>query len=101
MQPYLISLATGLLVGAIYGALNVRSPAPPVIALVGLFGILIGEQVVPLVKRVAASQPVTMNWLQRQCAPHVLGRLPVGAEAGPAGGGASPAPTIVSDRGLP
>mgnify|MGYP000632601126 CR=1 FL=1 len=44
MKLYLISLAVGLLVGVIYGVLNVRSPAPPVIALVGLLGILIGEQ---------------------------------------------------------
>ncbi|SMD13774.1 DUF1427 family protein [Rhizobium sp. RU36D] len=50
MKLYLISLAAGLLVGVIYGVLNVRSPAPPVIALVGLLGILIGEQIVPLAK---------------------------------------------------
>ena len=81
MKPYVISLAAGLLVGAIYGMVNVRSPAPPVIALVGLLGMLVGEQIVPLIKRVASSQPVTVGWLQRQCAPHVLGRLPVGVSA--------------------
>jgi XapX domain-containing protein len=47
---YLISLAAGLLVGAIYGLLGVRSPAPPVIALIGLLGMLIGEQAVPAAK---------------------------------------------------
>jgi XapX domain-containing protein len=52
MKPYLISLGAGLLVGVIYNLLNVRSPAPPAIALVGLLGILLGEQVVPLVKHV-------------------------------------------------
>ncbi|OYY76415.1 MAG: hypothetical protein B7Y43_15370 [Sphingomonas sp. 28-62-20] len=46
MKPYLLSLGAGLLVGALYALLNVRSPAPPVIALLGLLGILIGEQVV-------------------------------------------------------
>jgi len=45
-QPYVLSLIVGLGVGAIYGGLNVKSPAPPVIALVGLFGILLGETVV-------------------------------------------------------
>ena len=35
--------------------LNVRSPAPPVIALVGLLGILIGEQLPPLAKRLAGA----------------------------------------------
>jgi len=29
MKPYLLSLGAGLLVGAIYGLLNVRSPTPP------------------------------------------------------------------------
>ena len=48
MKPYLISLAVGLLVGLIYSLLGVRSPAPPAIALVGLLGILVGEQVIPL-----------------------------------------------------
>jgi XapX domain-containing protein len=38
MKAYLIALAVGLLVSAIYGLLNVRSPAPPVIALIGLPG---------------------------------------------------------------
>ncbi|HWA46783.1 MAG TPA: DUF1427 family protein [Dongiaceae bacterium] len=48
MKPYLLSLGAGLLIGLIYSLLHVRSPAPPVIALVGLLGILAGEQIVPL-----------------------------------------------------
>jgi XapX domain-containing protein len=50
MKLYLISLAVGLLVGMIYGFLQVKSPAPPVIALVGLFGILAGEQLAPIIR---------------------------------------------------
>lgn len=50
MMTYLLSLGAGLLVGVIYSFIGVRSPAPPYIALVGLLGILIGEQVFPLVK---------------------------------------------------
>lgn len=50
MKPYLISPAVGILVGLIYGLLKVRSPAPPVIALIGLAGILVGGQVVPLTR---------------------------------------------------
>ncbi len=42
-QPYLISLAVGLGIGAVYGFLAVRSPAPPIIALLGLLGMLAGE----------------------------------------------------------
>lgn len=51
MKPYLASLALGLLAGAIYGLFNVRSPAPPVIALLGLLGMLLGEQVPPIAKQ--------------------------------------------------
>ncbi len=49
MKPYLISLAIGILVGALYAVLRERSPAPPVTALVGLLGMLIGEQGLGLV----------------------------------------------------
>jgi XapX domain-containing protein len=46
MKTYLVSVALGVLVGGIYGFFSVRSPAPPVVALVGLLGMLIGEQLV-------------------------------------------------------
>jgi XapX domain-containing protein len=81
MKSYLISLGAGLLVGIFYSLLNVRSPAPPVIALVGLLGILAGEQMVPLAKRLLSSEPISASWLKRECAPHVLGTLPVGESA--------------------
>lgn len=45
---YLISLAIGLLVGVLYGALDFRSPAPPAIALIGLMGMLLGEKLWPI-----------------------------------------------------
>jgi XapX domain-containing protein len=93
VKVYLISLAAGLLVGIVYGLLNVRSPAPPVIALVGLLGILLGEQVLPLVRRVWSGQPVTIAWARSACAPHLLGTLPTGTESTLSGGacGGSPA----------
>jgi XapX domain-containing protein len=50
VKPYLVSLAVGILVGGIYALLRVRSPAPPVIALVGLLGMLAGEQGVGIVR---------------------------------------------------
>jgi XapX domain-containing protein len=50
MRLYLISLIVGLAVGLFYGLLGVRSPAPPAIALLGLFGMLAGEQLVPIVR---------------------------------------------------
>ncbi len=54
MKLYLISLAVGILAGLLYGVLNVRSPAPPVVALIGLLGMLIGEQMVPYGKQFVA-----------------------------------------------
>ncbi|MEI2386152.1 DUF1427 family protein [Breoghania sp. JC706] len=78
MKLYLLSLLVGVLVGAIYGLLNVRSPAPPVVALIGLLGILIGEQAVPLARRVMAGEPVSVSWLTSQCVPHMFGHLPGG-----------------------
>jgi XapX domain-containing protein len=59
MKPYLLSLGAGLLVGIVYSLLGVRSPAPPMIALLGLAGILAGEQIVPLAKKVTAMVAVT------------------------------------------
>ena len=58
MKPYLISLIVGLLVGGIYGLLNVKSPAPPTIALIGLLGILLGEQAVPVARQLLAGQTI-------------------------------------------
>lgn len=50
MKMYLLSLAVGLLVGVLYYVLNVKSPAPPLVALVGLLGMVIGEQLLPFIK---------------------------------------------------
>ncbi len=85
MKPYLVSLAVGLLVGVIYALFNVRSPAPPIIALVGLLGILLGEQIPPLIKQTLKAEK-TVSWMQDQVKPHMFGQLPkckdVGARHG-------------------
>jgi XapX domain-containing protein len=44
MKVYVLSLSAGILVGVIYSLLNVRSPAPPLVALVGLLGILVASK---------------------------------------------------------
>ena len=51
MIGYLVSLVMGLAVGVAYGSLQIRSPAPPLIALVGLLGMVLGEQAVDMAKR--------------------------------------------------
>jgi len=85
MKIYVLSLSVGLLVGLIYGVLNVRSPAPPVIALIGLLGILVGEQIVPLAKRLVSSEPVSSAWVREQCVPHIFGQLPGKSAEQPSG----------------
>ncbi len=44
MSTGLISHAAGVLIGLMYAVLKVRSPAPPALALIGLLGMLAGEQ---------------------------------------------------------
>ena len=57
MTAYLISLLMGLAVGVAYGLVHVRSPAPPLIALVGLLGMVLGEQAIQAVKQHYVSPP--------------------------------------------
>lgn len=57
MKPHVISLGVGVLVGVIYALLQVKSPAPPVIALIGLLGMLGGEQAVVMVRRALQPTP--------------------------------------------
>ena len=44
MKTLLISFVVGLLVGVAYGVIRVKSPAPPIVALLGLLGMVLGEQ---------------------------------------------------------
>jgi XapX domain-containing protein len=76
MKFYLVSLAAGLLVGCIYALLQVRSPAPPAIALIGLFGMLMGEQAVPIAKRLISGEPVTVSWFRAECVSRISGITP-------------------------
>ncbi len=73
MKPYVLSLGAGLLVGVVYALIGVRSPAPPVIALVGLLGILLGEQIIPVAKRLLNRSPVRDYLKTADCAGQVLG----------------------------
>ena len=44
MKIMSISFAVGVFVGILYGVIRVKSPAPPIIALLGLLGMVLGEQ---------------------------------------------------------
>ncbi|MFM0008473.1 XapX domain-containing protein [Paraburkholderia dipogonis] len=76
MKLYLLSMGAGVLVGLIYSLINVRSPAPPLIALLGLLGMLGGEQVIPVAKRLLSGTTLSVAWRDAHCASHVFGMLP-------------------------
>jgi XapX domain-containing protein len=65
MRPYLASLIVGIAVGVVYGLVKIRSPAPPAIALLGLLGMLAGEQAVTL-----ARSHVFKDRVRLSAAPH-------------------------------
>lgn len=76
MKLYLVSLGAGVLVGVVYSLIDVRSPAPPLIALLGLLGILIGEQILPITKHILDGSRMTEAIERANCKNHVLGALP-------------------------
>jgi XapX domain-containing protein len=49
MAPYLEALGAGLLIGAVYALFRVKSPAPPLIGLLGLAAMLVGYQLAGIV----------------------------------------------------
>jgi XapX domain-containing protein len=91
MRIYVVSFGAGLLVGVVYSLLDVRSPAPPVIALIGLLGILLGEQIIPVGRQMIAGSSMSTAWQQMRCGQHVFGGLPGGHADRPAPARASEA----------
>ena len=77
--PYLFSLGAGLLVGVVYNLRGVRSPAPPIVALIGLAGILLGEQLTPIARRLADRVELA-RFMRTDCAHRVLAKLPANGE---------------------
>lgn len=76
MKMYILSLGVGLLVGIIYSLLNVRSPAPPLIALLGLLGMLVGEQVIPVGKQLLSGTTFSSACTRTHAISHIFGQLP-------------------------
>ncbi|RQZ38071.1 XapX domain-containing protein [Burkholderia sp. Bp9099] len=80
MKPYTASLFAGILAGIVYAVIGVPSPAPPAIALVGLLGILAGEQILPVARRMFDGIRLGTAWRDAKCSQHMFGALP-GAHA--------------------
>ncbi len=76
MKLYALSLGAGLLVGIVYSLLNVRSPAPPLVALIGLLGILVGEQIIPISKQLLGGTAFSTACDKTQATNHLFGQLP-------------------------
>jgi XapX domain-containing protein len=76
MRIYLFSLGAGAMVGVIYSLIDIRSPAPPLVALVGLLGILFGEQIIPVGKQMLVGLAPLVAWRESKCTSHVFGMLP-------------------------
>ncbi|RTZ47817.1 DUF1427 family protein [Candidimonas sp. SYP-B2681] len=76
MKLYIFSLTAGVLVGVIYSLLTVRSPAPPLVALIGLLGMLVGEQVIPVGKQLLQGTAFNIACVKTQATEHLLGQLP-------------------------
>jgi XapX domain-containing protein len=75
MKVLLISFSVGAFVGLLYGVIRVKSPAPPIIALLGLLGMVIGEQLGGwiLTKKVSVAHAasvclVSKHWNQQSSA---------------------------------
>lgn len=76
MKAYILSLFAGMLAGVVYFMIGVQSPAPPAIALVGLLGMLAGEQILPLARRVLSGLKLGAAWREAKCSQHIFGPLP-------------------------
>jgi XapX domain-containing protein len=76
MRIHALSLGAGLLVGLVYNLLDVRSPAPPLVALVGLLGILVGEQIIPVGKQLVSGTAFVTACDKAHAVNHVFGQLP-------------------------
>jgi XapX domain-containing protein len=85
MKVLLVSFAVGLLVGVLYGVIRVKSPAPPIVALLGLLGMVLGEQfggwILARKVNVAHAASVCLvdkRWGQQSNAPPLVSTQPQG-----------------------
>ncbi|WP_176153876.1 DUF1427 family protein [Burkholderia vietnamiensis] len=68
MKPSVFSLLAGML----YGALELNSPAPPRFALTGLLGLLAGERLLSVARRMPAGCRPSAAWRDATCSQRTL-----------------------------
>jgi len=51
MREYFLSVFLGLIVGAGYSLLGTRPPAPPLVMMVGLLGMLVGDGAINFLRK--------------------------------------------------
>ena len=61
LHASVVSLGAGIVMGAVYWAIHVQSPAPGPIALVGLLGMVAGQWVARLVRQRLTSRRERRN----------------------------------------
>ncbi|ORM74641.1 ABC transporter substrate-binding protein [Pantoea wallisii] len=66
LKTYILSLLAGILIGVFYAVIDVGSPAPPVIALLGLLGMQIGEHLIPVGKRLLNREKLHHSWFRHE-----------------------------------
>jgi len=56
-REFIVSFGVGLGVGIFYALIRINSPAPPLVALVGLLGMVLGQQLVPVIRHALGLSP--------------------------------------------
>ncbi|MGK5507708.1 XapX domain-containing protein [Brevibacillus formosus] len=50
MWSILLALVTGIVIGVVFQSLRIPSPAPPMLGLIGLIGMFLGQRLIPWIK---------------------------------------------------
>ncbi|MFC8689091.1 XapX domain-containing protein [Brevibacillus porteri] len=50
MWSILLALGTGIVIGVVFQSLRIPSPAPPMLGLIGLIGMFLGQRLIPWIK---------------------------------------------------
>ncbi|SDO12665.1 XapX domain-containing protein [Paenibacillus sp. yr247] len=50
MLSFLLALGAGLAIGIVFQVIRLPSPAPPLLGLIGLIGMFLGQRLIPWIK---------------------------------------------------